>query len=84
MMSGTFLDVELAAKAEGKAEGLAKGKAVGKAELLLTQLRLKFRGLSAAAERRVRAASAAQLDAWAAAVLTAADLDELLAAEPKR
>ena len=75
MMSGTFLDVERAAAAKAKVEG--------KAEMLLTQLRLKFRSLSAAAEQRVRAASAAQLDAWAAAVLTAASLDELLAAEPQ-
>ena len=72
MMSGTFLDVELAAKAEAKAE------------MLLTLLRLKFRGLPAAAELRVRAAPAAQLDAWAAAILTANSLDELLGAEPKR
>ena len=79
MMSGTFLDVELAAKAEGKAEG----KVEAKAEMLLTQLRLKFRSLSEAAEQRVRAASAAQLDAWAAAILTATSLDELLAAEPQ-
>ena len=78
MMSGTFLDVELAAEAKG----LARGKAEGKAEVLLMQLRLKFRDLSAAAEQRVRAASAVQLDAWAAEVLTAASLDQLLATEP--
>ena len=80
MMSGTFLDVELAAEAKGLAKGLAKGKA----EVLLTLLRLKFQDLPEAAERQVRSAPVAQLDAWAAALLTADTLDELLAAEPKR
>ena len=61
-----------------------RGKVEGKAEMLLTMLRQKFRGMSHVAEQQVRAASAAQLDAWAAAVLTATSLDELLAVAPRR
>ena len=82
MMGNTLLDVKIAAKAEGKAEGEAKGETKGKAAVLLTLLRLKFPGLPEGTEARVRSASAEQLDAWAAAILTASTLDELLAVQP--
>ena len=92
MMGNTVLDAQIEAEAKGlaegeakgKAEGEAKGMAAGKAELLLTQLRLKFKDLPAGTESRVRSASAAQLDAWAAAILTATTLDELLATKPAK
>ena len=58
-------------------------EAKGMAKTLLKLLHLKFKALPAEAETKVRAASAAQLDAWTEAVLTAASLDELLATAPK-
>ena len=64
----------------GEARGLAKGAA----KTLLKQLRVKFKALSADLEARVMAAPPEQVDAWAEAVLTAATLDEALAAKPKR
>ena len=66
----------------GIAKGFERGRAQGKAETLLSQLQLKFGAPSASVQAQVRAADAKQLDAWAAAVLTAASLDELLAAKP--
>ena len=72
MMGNTVLDAQIEAEAKGKAE------------LLLTLLRLKFSNLPEGAEGRVRSASAVQLDAWAAAILTATTLDELFATMPKR
>ena len=71
------------AKKEAIAEGMAQGMAQGKAETLLSQLRLRFGDLPESAQGRVSAATPAQLDAWAAAVLTAASLDETLAATPR-
>ncbi len=67
---------------KGKAEGLVKGKAEGlvkgKAELLLRQVKLKFGGADAATERRIRAGSEAQLEVWAAAILTATTIEAML------
>ena len=71
---------------QGRAEGIEKGLAEGRAEalerLLLRQLELRFGALPEAVRERVRGASAAELEAWAEAVLTAASLDEVLAAGP--
>ena len=60
----------------------AKGIAQGKAETLLSQMQLKFGSVPSSVQAQVRAASARQLDAWTAAVLTATTLDELLATKP--
>ena len=78
MAGNTLWDVEDRAEARGKAQG----KAEGIAETLLALMRQKFSGLPDDAARRVRSASAKQLDAWTAAVLTANNLDELLATSP--
>ena len=80
MMGNTVLDAQI----EAEAKGLAEGEAKGRAETLLTLLRLKFNDLPEEAEFRVRSASLAQLDAWAAAILTATTLDELLATKPAK
>ena len=71
----------LAAAAEAKAtkEGLAEGKA----QLLLKQLRLRGFSVSRADRQRILACTDhAVLDAWAARVLTAADLPEVLGGLP--
>lgn len=66
----------------GRTEGLAQGIATGQAELLLRQLELRFDELPETICERVRSASVSELEAWAAAVLVAASLDEVLAARP--
>ena len=68
--------------AQGREQGMAQGREQGKAETLLSQLRLKFGDLPPGAQAEVKAADARQLDIWAAAVLTATSLEELLAAKP--
>ena len=50
----------------------------GRAEILLKQLRLRFRRVPKAVERRVRAASVEDLDRWAGRVLCADSLDDVL------
>ena len=86
MAGNTLWDIEDRAEARGKAqgiaEGMAEGKAEGIAETLLALMRQRFSGLPDDAARQVRSASAQQLDAWTAAVLTANNLDELLATSP--
>ena len=66
--------------AEGRAEGVAEGIEKGQAELLLRQLELRFGAAPEAVRERVRGASALELEVWAEAVLTAASIDEVLAA----
>ena len=84
IMAGmTAWDIEDRGIAKGIAKGRAEGRAEGAAKTLLKQLRVKFKALSADLEARVMAAPPEQLDAWAEAVLTAATLDEALAAKPK-
>ena len=46
--------------------------------LTFTEVEARFGALPAAAEARIEAADAAQLDVWADRVLTAATLDEVL------
>jgi predicted transposase/invertase (TIGR01784 family) len=69
----------VASRDEGRAEGEAKGEAKGRAEILGMLLSLRFGPPSQATRARVAAATSAQLEAWAARVLTAASLDEVLA-----
>ena len=68
--------------AEGIEKGLAEGIEKGRAGLLLRLLERRFGALSGAARERVRGASAAELEGWAEAVLTAGSLDEVLRAGP--
>ena len=65
---------------KGRSEGREEGRAEGRAGIVLRLLEMRFGVLPAAASDRVRGASAAELEAWAEAVLTAASLDEVLAA----
>ena len=85
-MGNTLWDIEERAEKRAfnraKAMYLDEGEAKGKADSLLVLLRLKFDRVPDEAESKVRSASTEQLDAWTAAVLTAANLDELLAARP--
>lgn len=63
--------------ARERAADRADAKADGQRRIVAKQLRLKFGPLDASAEDRLAAASSEQLEAWAAAVLTAARLDEV-------
>ena len=67
-------------RTEGIEKGLAQGIEKGQAGLLLRLLELRFGALPDAVRERVRGASAAELEAWAEAVLTAASLDEVMRA----
>ena len=71
-------------RAEGIEKGLTTGRTEGQAELLLRQLEVRFGAVPEAVRERIRSASASELEAWAEAVLTAADIDEVLAARPGR
>ena len=66
----------------GIATGREQGMAAGQAKMLLSQWRLKFGDLPEGAQGQVATASSAQVEAWAAAVLTASSLDEVLATTP--
>ncbi len=68
----------------GRSEGREEGRIEALAELLLRQLALRFGDVPGAVRERVRGASAAELEAWAEAVLVAATLDEVLSARPGR
>ena len=71
---------------QGRAEGIEKGRSEGRTEgqagIVLRLLELRFGALSDAVRERVRGASAAELETWAEAVLTATSLDEVLGAGP--
>jgi hypothetical protein len=69
---------------EGLAEGEARGEARGRAAVLLSQLTLKFGLPSDATQRRVMGASIEQLDAFAARVLSANSLREVLDPQPPK
>lgn len=56
----------------------AEGRAEGQAQLLLTQLTLRFAALPPDVQRRVAKASLAQLALYGERVLSAASLDEVL------
>ncbi len=61
-------------------QGVERGRSEGQAGILLRLLELRFGDVPDAVRERVRGASAAELEAWADAVLVAASLDEVLAA----
>ncbi len=71
-------------RAEGLERGLERGRSEALAELLLRQLSLRFGDVPDAVRERVRGASAAELEAWAEAVLAAPSLDDVLAARPRQ
>ncbi len=70
-------------RAEGIEKGIERGRSEALAELLLRQLSLRFGDVPDAVRERVRSASAAELEAWAEAVLAAPSLDDVLAARPR-
>jgi hypothetical protein len=55
----------------------AEGELVGERKVLLKQLTLKFGAVSEGTRQRLVAATAAELDTWAARVLTAGTIDEV-------
>jgi predicted transposase YdaD len=65
-------------RAEGRVEGRVEGRTEGRVETLVQLLTLKFGPLPEAVLTAVRDASADQLQAWTARVLTADTLDQLL------
>ena len=67
-------------RAEGIEKGLAEGQVAGQAGLLLHLLERRFGAVPETVRDRVRGASVTELEAWAEAVLTAASIDEVLAA----
>ncbi|MDE0114549.1 MAG: Rpn family recombination-promoting nuclease/putative transposase [Albidovulum sp.] len=74
---------ELKGRAEGELKGRAEGELTGRAELLLEQLERRFGELPATVRHRVRRAEVSELRSWAAAVLDASSLDEVLATGSK-
>ena len=70
-------------RAEGIEQGRTEGRTEGEAGIVLRLLELRFGVLPDAVRDRVLAASAAELEAWAEAVLVAASLDEVLASGPE-
>ncbi|WP_433520381.1 hypothetical protein ACQPZ2_23280 [Nocardia pseudovaccinii] len=66
---------------EGRAEGEARGEARGRATALIEQLTLKFGRLPDSVEQAIRDGGLEQLKVWAARVLTASSLDDVLARE---
>ena len=65
------------AQGGGKAEGKVEGKVEGNADMLLKLLACRFGAVPEDTRTRIYAASIADLDAWAAAVLSASSLDEV-------
>ncbi|HSN96742.1 MAG TPA: hypothetical protein VLS89_00545 [Candidatus Nanopelagicales bacterium] len=65
-------------KRKGRREGQRAGRREGQRLTLMKLLTARFGVLSDAAVARIKAADAAQLDAWTDRVLTAASLPELL------
>lgn len=61
-----------------RAEGRAEGEARGRAEVLVQQLTLKFGQLPEAVSEAVHAASGDQIQTWAARVLIADTLEQVL------
>ena len=67
----------------GRSEGREEGRVEGQAGIVLRLLELRFDDVPDAVRERVRGASAAELEAWAEAVLAAPSLDDVLAARPR-
>jgi predicted transposase YdaD len=64
--------------AEGKVEGKVEGKIEGKVSVLKRQLARRFGVLPAWAERRIDAASGAELDIWLDGIFDAERLETLI------
>jgi predicted transposase YdaD len=67
----------LEGEARGRAEGRAEGEARGRAETVLLLLGKRFGPTPAAAVERIRSATIAELDRWAARILDATTLGEV-------
>lgn len=68
-----------AGRQEGREAGREEGALEGRRALFLTQLRARFRRLSARVVARIDRADAAQLDRWAVRLLAAERLDDVFA-----
>jgi predicted transposase/invertase (TIGR01784 family) len=68
----------LEGEARGRLEGEARGRREGARQLLLAQLETKFGPLARHERERVGAATDDELARWAAAVLTASSVDDVL------
>lgn len=68
-----------AGRQEGREAGREEGALEGRRALFLTQLRARFRRLSARVVARIDRADAAQLDQWAVRLLAAERLDDVFA-----
>ncbi|MCY3980274.1 MAG: Rpn family recombination-promoting nuclease/putative transposase [Alphaproteobacteria bacterium] len=62
----------------GRIEGIERGRVEGQAGIVLRLLELRFGPLPETARARVLGAPAAELEAWAEAVLEASSLDEVM------
>jgi predicted transposase YdaD len=69
---------EAEGRVKGEAEGRVKGEAEGMSVLLTTQLRAKFGSVPRWAQDRLRRATPAQLERWAAKLLTAEKIEGVL------
>ena len=56
---------------QGMEQGMERGQLTGKAAIVAKQLKLKFRHLPRAVQRRLRKASSEELELWAERILTA-------------
>lgn len=75
----TIADMFIAqGRAQGRAQGLEQGLAQGRLDTLRRLLELKFHRLDAAAEARLRAATAAEIDGYLRRLLTADSLAAVL------
>jgi hypothetical protein len=85
-LMSTGAKIEREARKQGRKEGLelgmAKGRAEGRADLFLRQLTARFGPPAPQLERRVRAASDADVECWAVALITAQSLEQVFA-EPR-
>jgi predicted transposase/invertase (TIGR01784 family) len=72
----------MAGREEGREEGWEEGRVEGEAAVLARQLSRRFGPLPEWAQERLRRAGAAQLEAWADAVLEAASLAEVMGVPP--
>ena len=75
---------KIAGLAEGKLAGLAEGEAKGLAASLTRLLQHRFGPLSAAAQARIAAASAAELGGWLDQALDAPSLEAIFGDAPRR
>ena len=75
----TELDaIERRGERKGRAQGRTEGRTEGQAQMLLKQLTIRFGSVPIKEKARVKAADEATLSRWAARVLTAPTLAEVL------